>query len=189
MKNFLVACIKLYYKVAYRVKVEGIENFPKDKAAVVIANHMSMNDPVLLIGLFNGQINFMAKEELFRNKLLGWALKKFGAFPVNRQGNDLKAIKHSLKLLKDNKILGIFPQGTRMSSAEAEQAKGGAAFMAIKSQVPIVPIAIKGKFKFGSEITVKVFKKYETKDISMEKEEMERVSNEAFSVITNYLEA
>lgn len=189
MKKFLISCIKLYYKIAYRIKIEGIENFPQNKAAVVIANHMSMHDPVLMIALFNGEINFMAKEELFRNKLLGWVLGKFGAFPVNRQGNDLKAIKHSLKILKDNKILGIFPQGTRMTSAEAEQAKGGAAFMAIKSKVPIVPVAIKGKFKLGSEITVKVFEEYSTENASMEKEDMERVSTEVFSVIANYLEA
>ena len=189
MRNFLIACIKLYYKIAFKVKVEGIENFPQDKAAVVIANHMSMHDPILMFGLFNGKINFMAKEELFRNKLFKWVLEKLGAFPVNRQGNDLKAIKHSLKLLKDNKILGIFPQGTRMTSAEAEQAKGGAAFMAIKSKVPIVPVAIKGNFRLGSEITVKVFEEYSTENASMEKEDMERVSTEAFSVIANYLEA
>lgn len=189
MKNFLIACVRLFYKLAFKVEVEGLEKFPDNKAAVVIANHMSMHDPVLLIGLFNGKINFMAKEELFRNKILAWILNKFGAFPVNREGNDLKAIKHSLKLLKENKILGIFPQGTRMSSAEAQQAKGGAAFMAIKSKAPIVPIAIKGNFKFGSKITVKVFDEYSTDNASMEKEDMEKVSTEAFSVIADYLEA
>ena len=189
MKKFLVACVKLFYKVAFKIEVEGLENFPENKAAVVIANHMSMHDPVLLIALFDGKINFMAKEELFRNKILAWVLKKFGAFPVTRGGNDLKAIKHSLQLLKDNKILGVFPQGTRMTSAEAQQAKGGAAFMAIKSKAPIVPIAIKGNFKLGSKITVKVFEEYNTDNASMEKEDMEKVSTEAFSVIADYLEA
>ena len=189
MIKLLLACVRVFYKTAFKLEIEGVEKFPKDKAAVVIANHMSMHDPVLLMGIFNGQISFMAKEELFKNKFLAWILKKVGAFPVNRQGNDLKAIKHALKILKDNKILGIFPQGTRMSSADAEQAKGGAAFMAIKTKAPIVPIAIKGKFKFGSKITVKVFDEYSTENATLEKEEMERVSNEAFSVIANYLEA
>ncbi len=188
MKNFVLACVRLYYKIFFRIEIEGIEKFPDDKAAVVIANHMSMHDPVLLISFFKGKINFMAKEELFRNKLVGSVLKAFGAFPVNRGGNDLKAIKHALKLLKDNKILGIFPQGTRMTSAEAEQAKGGAAFMAIKSKVPIVPIAIKGKFKIGSKIIIKIFDECSTENASMDKDDMERVSAEAFSVISKYLE-
>ena len=76
-----------------------------------------------------------------------------------------------------------------MTSAETEQAKGGAAFMAIKSKVPIVPIAIKGKFKFGKKVIVKVFDEYNTENESLEKENMERVSLEAFSVIADYLEA
>ena len=189
MKKLVLACLRCFYKVAFKIEIEGAEKFPKDKAAVVIANHMSLHDPILLIALFNGKINFMAKEELFKNKIFAWVLTKFGAFPVNRKGNDLKAVKHALKILKDNKILGIFPQGTRMTSAETEQAKGGAAFMAIKSKVPIVPIAIKGKFKFGKKVIVKVFDEYNTENESLEKENMERVSLEAFSVIADYLEA
>ena len=188
MLKLLYSCLRMFYKTAFKIEIEGAEKFPKDKAAVVIANHMSAHDPILLMGIFDGQISFMAKEELFKNKLFAWVLGKVGAFPVNRKGNDLKAIKHALKILKDNKILGIFPQGTRMSSADAEQAKGGAAFLAIKTKSPIVPIAIKGKFKLGSKITVKVFDEYSTENATMEKEEMERVSNEAFSVIANYLE-
>ena len=189
MLKLLYACLRIFYKTAFKIEIEGAEKFPKDKAAVVIANHMSAHDPILLMGLFHGKINFMAKAELFKNKLFAWVLNKVGAFPVNRGGNDLKAVKHALKILKDNKVLGIFPQGTRMSSADAEQAKGGAAFMAIKSKAPIVPIAIKGNFKFGSKIIVKVFDEYSTENAGLDKEEMERVSNEAFSVIANYLEA
>ncbi|MDN8940728.1 lysophospholipid acyltransferase family protein, partial [Staphylococcus aureus] len=70
-------------------------------------------DPVFLAIIFSSKIKFMGKKELFENKFLAVFLRSIGVFPIDREGRDLKSLKNSIKLLKDGKVLGIFPEGTR----------------------------------------------------------------------------
>ncbi len=133
----------------------GRENVPEG-GALLCANHASGWDPILIaLALPNdSRIAFMAKEELFRNGLLRWLLKKLGGFPVNRGGNDLSAMKTALKALNDGRRLMVFPEGTRVEKQGDTDAKGGITMMATRTGVPIVPIYCGGKKKLFHRYSV-----------------------------------
>ncbi len=116
MKRFLCLIqmfVQAHYKFFYRVKVYGQEHVPTTVPDIMAANHMSAHDPILLAAFLHPGIHFMAKEELFRNPVLHRVVRWLGAFPVSRSGSCISAIRHSLRLLKNDKIVGIFPEGKR----------------------------------------------------------------------------
>lgn len=153
-RKFIVCVVDLFLKFIYKVNVIGEENLEVDGGYVLTANHRSNWDVVVLYVLLKRQLNFMAKAELFENAFAGWFLKKFGAFPVKRNSNDINAIKQAIHILNDNKILAIFPQGKRSSDLNVDDAKAGAVLLASRCQKPIVPIAITGEYKFRSKINI-----------------------------------
>ena len=136
-------------------RVIGLENVPKG-GALLCANHASGWDPILIaLALPNdSRINFMAKEELFRNKFLCWLITKLGGFPVKRGGNDLTAMKTSLKILGNGDRLLVFPEGTRVEKEGDADAKGGITVMASRAGVPIIPIYCGGKKKVFKRYTI-----------------------------------
>ncbi|WP_262122137.1 lysophospholipid acyltransferase family protein [Anaerococcus sp. Marseille-Q5996] len=131
----------------YRVHVVGIENIPKDEGYILCANHKSGFDPIFLAIAFPPQINFMGKKELFENKFLAVLLKAFGVFPVDRERRDLASLKNSIKLLKEEKTLGIFPEGTRTNNIARENMKDGVAYIALKAKKDILPVEIISTYK------------------------------------------
>ena len=110
---------------------------------------MSNLDPVMMDITFKKKYRFLAKKELFKNKLLGASLKSFGAVPVDRSQADTKAIKEILRLLNKKKNVCIFPQGTRCKTPRVEEgsAKEGVAMFAIRTNTPIVPMMYDKKIK------------------------------------------
>lgn len=114
MYRFLKIILYVVFKLLYRVEIVGIENIPKENNLIVAGNHKSNLDPVFVSVFFKRHIYWMAKKELFNNKLFGAFLKKLGAFPVAREEVDIKAIKTSLRHIKNGQVLGIFPEGTRV---------------------------------------------------------------------------
>jgi len=107
-------------------------------------------DCILLAMFTKRQVFYMAKKELFKKPLLGWIIRRLGAFPVDRGGADLQAFRHSMQLLKDKKALGIFSQGTR--TQEFDNVKGGVAVFALKSGAPVVPVGIRGTYRIFSKM-------------------------------------
>ena len=140
------AILRPLLQVLFPLSVDGIENIP-DGGAVLCSNHASAWDPVLLALKIPRTIplRFMAKAELFRNPLLGWLLRKLGAFPIKRGENDLGAMKTAMKCLQDGQKLVIFPEGTRVEEEGDANAKGGAVMLATRTGVPMVPIYCGGK--------------------------------------------
>lgn len=114
---------------------------------VVIANHVSYWDPVVVGSLFPRQVYFMAKKELFSYPVLGMAIKRLGAFPVDREHAARTAIKRALTLLKNGEVVGIFPEGTRSKTGELLAPYQGAAYLAVRAGVPVCPIALRGTKK------------------------------------------
>lgn len=140
--------VGFFMKHIYRLEVHGRENIPKDSERLIICgNHKSNLDPVAISAIFERQIFWMAKKELFENKFLGVFLTKLGAFPIDRQGNDLAAIKKSLKILKNEDVLGIFPEGTRVKEADYTRIKSGIALIAQKTNSRVLPAYIEGDYK------------------------------------------
>ncbi|WP_018248537.1 lysophospholipid acyltransferase family protein [Orenia marismortui] len=176
---------KVFYSLGYRPKITGNRKVPKDQGLIVVSNHISNYDPPFLTTLLDGKINFMAKEGLFKNKFTSFILKKLGAFPIKRGGVDRSAIRKALEILKEDKILGIFPEGTRSKDGQLKEAKLGATMLALKSKTPILPIGIKGTTNpFKKLITAnigEVFTLDDFYDKRLSKEEMK----EASSIIMN----
>lgn len=147
---FFIAVLVLWpILILMPTKVINKQNFPKrkeKKGFVVSANHYSNFDVILFDLKFKRKIYYLAKKELFTHKLFGWLLKKLGAIKIDRQAEtDVSAFKNSLKVLKENKPLGVFPEGTRNKTADTAnmlEAKSGAVVFASKAGVPIIPIAI-----------------------------------------------
>lgn len=129
-------------------KVEGREHVPLNGPLLVVANHQSNMDPPLLAVSILRRVNFLAKRGLFSNPLASRFMKSYGAFPLNRSGNDLAAIQWSLKLLSRGGALAIFPEGTRSPGA-MRKAIPGVAMIALRSGAPILPVGITGTESIG----------------------------------------
>lgn len=133
--------------IIYRPKVYGQENVPTDGGAIICPNHVHAMDSVIIVTTNKRKVHFMAKEELFKNGFIKWIANVFGIFPVKRGGRDIDAIKTSLKILKNNGLLNIFPEGTRNGFSKGVKPKNGAILIAEKAKVPIIPVGVQGSFK------------------------------------------
>ena len=131
--------------IVFNVRVVGRENEPDRGGFMVCANHTSATDPVVLCYAFRKhQVRFMAKKELFKVPIVNWLVSLMGAFPVDRGGGDVGAIKKSVAILKDGQSMGIFPQGHRYPWVDPRttETKNGAALICTRAEADIVPAYI-----------------------------------------------
>lgn len=135
--------VGFFFRLVYPLKIVGREHIPEG-AALVCGNHSSYADPVMAAIAFTGRhpLHFMAKADLFQKPFLHWVLKKAEAFPVERGKADVAAIRTAMKYLKNGEKVMLFPQGKRVREHEMADAKTGAAMIAIRTGVPIVPMYI-----------------------------------------------
>ena len=110
--------------------------------AIFISNHISMMDPILLAAVSPRNIRFMAKKELFKSKLSNLLFRSLLAFPVNRKSVDMQSLRKAMKVLSDGKVFGIFPEGKRAVTDDMDEFENGAAFLAIRTGAPVIPIYI-----------------------------------------------
>ena len=146
------------FKIIYKIEIIGIENIPIKGRAIICSNHISNIDPIILSVVSNRPISYMAKKELFNNKLFGTILSKLYVIPVDRGNTDLAAIRKSLNVLKNEQVLGIFPEGTRVKKMDLNSAKPGISLIAIKAKSPVIPIFIEANYKLFSHIRVNIGK-------------------------------
>lgn len=128
-----------------RVRVVGKENFPSENTPLVLCcNHISNWDPVLLVVAHpKRHVYFMAKAELFSNRLFTWFLgKQLGAFPVHRGKGDMSAIDTAKRLVNERKLMGIFPEGTRSRDGKLLRPKSGAALIVAQTGAHVLPTAV-----------------------------------------------
>lgn len=144
--SVLKSIVALLFRLG-RVKVEGKENFPPEGAVILAGNHMGLWDPVLAAAFIDRQIHYMAKEELFDHVLIARFLRALNAFPVKRGSPDRKAMKKALEILDEQKVLGIFPEGTRSKTGELSKPQHGIAMLVLKGKAPVVPVAFVGTRK------------------------------------------
>ncbi|MBH0229604.1 1-acyl-sn-glycerol-3-phosphate acyltransferase [Halobacillus yeomjeoni] len=163
-------CTVLLYPL-YRIKVIGRENIPKEGPVLICSNHIANVDPPVVGITSNRDIYFMAKEELFKNPVLGGILKRVHAFPIKRGMRDRNALRKGLEVLEGNNALGLFPEGTRQKSGEVGQGLAGAGFFALRSEAYVVPCAIIGPYR-----TFKPLKVVYGKPIDMTEYRQEKAS-------------
>ena len=158
----------------FNFKVVGRENIPKDKNFILVSNHTSNLDPPMLGVAVKMPISFMAKEELFKNKIFGGLIKKLGAFPVSRGNGDIGAIKNAIRLLKDGNNMVMFPEGGRSKTkGMLRRGKSGAVMIASRTGCGLLPVGISADFKFRGRVTVNIgeyidFSEYKDKKLSAE---------------------
>jgi 1-acyl-sn-glycerol-3-phosphate acyltransferase len=129
-------------------EVKGRENVPKQGPLLIVCNHLHIADPPIIAASIPLKSVLMAKEELFQQRWSRFWVKNFGAFPVRRGGADREAFRQAEQWLKKGVSLIMFPEGTRSSNAQLMPALPGAALIASRLHVPILPVGITGTEKF-----------------------------------------
>ncbi len=155
MYKFAKMVVYLVVKLIRHFQVEGKENIPGDGGCILAANHTSYWDPVFVCLASPRTVNFMAKKTLFDKPFLGFLLRHLKAFPVSQASADHQAIKIALEVLHSQQVLGIFPEGTR-SKEGLLSPQPGIALLALKTQVPIIPIAIWDQKGFRGKVKIKI---------------------------------
>jgi 1-acyl-sn-glycerol-3-phosphate acyltransferase len=142
---------RLMLRLAARVRVEGLDDLPRDGSLIVVANHISNADPPLVVGwltpALGRQMHILAKAPLFVGPL-GWFLRKVGATPVRAGGSDIEAFRSAREVLERGGVLCIFPEGTRSATGVMDEPKPGVAMLATRTSVPVVPVGISGSDRF-----------------------------------------
>jgi 1-acyl-sn-glycerol-3-phosphate acyltransferase len=130
------------FRLLFRGRTAGNEQVPLEGALVVVANHGSHLDPPLLGHALGRPVAFMAKAELFRVPLLGPIIRACGAYPVARGGSDREAIRVATDRLLQGWATGVFIDGSRQSDGRVNDPQPGAALLAARAGVPLLPVAI-----------------------------------------------
>lgn len=139
----------------YRIKIIGKEKFPKEGGVLLCTNHIDNLDPPVVGITCPRTVHFMAKEELFTKPILKTLLPQVQAYPVKRGMSDREAFRTTIKLLRDGKVVGLFPEGTRSQTGELGKGLAGAGFFALKGgEAKVVPCAIIGPYKPFSQLKV-----------------------------------
>ena len=177
--KFVRGLARVIFKLIYRIRVHGKENIPGDGRLIIGANHSHVLDPVVLALAIPREISFMGKKELFENKFLNYIFTNIGAFPVDRDGTDIKAVKNSLRVLQNDGVLGIFPEGTRVTGYDEDNAKAGMAMISLRAKSVILPVYIESSYRIFSRIDV-----YIGEPIDLSEHYGERLSSEEYSKIS-----
>lgn len=141
------ALLWLLLKVFWRMEIIGIENLPESGGLIIASNHVSYLDPAVLAASLNRKIYFITKKEVFKNGFVSFILKNLNTISVDRKNTDILAFKKVINILREGKILGIFPEGTRSLNGDLQELKLGAIRIAMKTGVPILPVGIIGTHK------------------------------------------
>jgi 1-acyl-sn-glycerol-3-phosphate acyltransferase len=128
----------------YRVRVKGRENVPATGGFVLTPSHRSMMDILFTARVTPRRVRFMGKASLFKVPLLGAFFSALGGFPVARDGTDRKAVRDSVTMLEAGDVLCVYPEGTRQHGPKIQPLQPGAAYLALRAGVPIVPVGIAG---------------------------------------------
>ena len=136
--------IEVFCRIYFRLRVFGSDNIPKTGAFILAPIHRSNVDTPIVSVVTKRRLRFMGKDSLWKIKPIGVILSALGGFPVTRGSADLEALKRCLAVLKLGEPLVMFPEGTRQSGPKIHPLFDGAAYLAIKADVPIVPVGFGG---------------------------------------------
>ena len=186
--NFMLKLFSICSKTFFKFEVIGTENIPSEGNLIIAANHKSNLDPIFVASAVDKKrkMTAIAKEELFKNKILAKILNKVEIIPINRQNPGLGTIKRILKYIKNDYALVMFPEGTRSKTDDFNNAKAGLSLFATKAKAEIVPCTIYSSYKlfkpakiyFGKPISLEEYYKQK-----LTSEDHERISGEVMDII------
>ena len=146
--------INIFYSPFKIIKINGDRTI--SAPSIIICNHISLDDPLILAHVFKTEPKYLSKKELFKNKFVSAFLTKLGCIPINRQAADMSSIRQCIECIKSGKSLIVFPEGTRMKGkrSKKEDAKGGIGLIAAATKADIIPVSI-----FTKDYKSSLFKK------------------------------
>lgn len=137
---------RILLTLGYRIRVHGLENYPKDDRLLICANHQSYLDPLVLGVVCPRPVNYLARRTLFKFYPLAVFLRFNDSIPIDRESNAIDGIKETLRRLKRDEAVVMFPEGTRSRDGELQPIMPGYYLLAKRSKATIVPIGIEGCF-------------------------------------------
>ena len=143
-RNFLRWFFRLLVKVCLRPEVRGLENVPEESSAVAVSNHLGDADVILGFAYSRRHTDPLIKSELYDVPLLGLVLEAYGVIWIHRGQPDRRAIRAALKGLREGRIISIAPEGRESLTGALEEGTGGAAYLALKANAPILPVTLTG---------------------------------------------
>lgn len=144
MYSLLRALCKLLLAATGGVKVEGMTNLEVQGALILVSNHQSLLDPLVLMACIPRRITFLAASYLFQIPVVGQVIRSAGSMPVHQKKSDLGSIRKSLAVLERGGTIGLFPEGGVSSDGRLRHPMPGWAYLALKSGAPVLPIGITG---------------------------------------------
>jgi 1-acyl-sn-glycerol-3-phosphate acyltransferase len=177
--------IKVIAQILWRAKATGVENIPMEGPLIIACNHRAYLDPPVMGCFSPRQISYMAKRELFEIPILGPAITAAGAYPVDREGSAMAAVRRSVEVLRAGGCIGIFPEGGRNTEGDKE-ARSGVALLASLGKAKVVPAAIVGsdRAKFLAQIKVAFGKPLELpEDRKATRDDLENFTNQTMNAI------
>jgi len=161
MYNTGRAFFRIFFRLICGLRVSGLEHFPKTGGVMVASNHISYYDPPLVGSAMKRAAYFLAKQELFKNRFIGWVLRRVLARPVKRGSMDRRAMEMVIEWVNAGEVVTLFPEGTRSRTGAFLPPKAGIGLMAHRAKCPIVPVYISGSdhlkdcFKRRRRLTVR----------------------------------
>ena len=134
----------LFCKTVGHLEAQGVEHIPREGGVLLVSNHVSFLDPVIVGSAANREIHFMARSNAFDIPGLGKLISVYNAYPVNRGAPDLGALRKTISLLKAGNVVLMFPEGTRSVDGTLGKARDGACFIAHRADVPTLPVFHRG---------------------------------------------
>lgn len=144
--GFLHVLCRLVAVVVFRVRVEGRQCVPKNGPVLVLSNHQSNLDPVLVGLACDRRLNYLARDTLFGFAPFRWLIHSLDAIPIDREGVGLSGVKETLRRLKRGEMVLMFPEGTRTHDGALRPLKPGFCAIARRAEAPLAPVAIDGAF-------------------------------------------
>jgi 1-acyl-sn-glycerol-3-phosphate acyltransferase len=138
---------RIWTTLCFDLKTYHEDYVPRTGGVLLIANHQSYLDPVLVAVRLRRPVSFFAKSELFENPYFAWLIRSLHAFPVRQGKADISAVKETIRRLKEGYILNLYPEGTRTEDGRIGPIQKGVALIVRQAKVPVVPVAIDGSFE------------------------------------------
>jgi 1-acyl-sn-glycerol-3-phosphate acyltransferase len=135
---------KIVIALCTRYQVHGLENFPSQGPALVVVNHLGDADIILGLAFFPAPVDALAKMEMYDFPVVGKLMDSYGVVWVHRGQPDRRALRAALQGFRDGRLIGVAPEGRESLTGSLEEGTGGAAYLALKGNVPIVPVTFTG---------------------------------------------